>query len=159
MATPSLAETRLRIESPRQEDVGRLLSALDAHLEALYPPESNHILSLDALSRPNVRFFVARRHGEAPACGALVLESGYGEVKRMFVAPAARGQGLGRQVLACIEARAAGEGLALLRLETGIRQAEALSLYRASGYRDCEPFGAYVADPLSVFMEKRLTRP
>jgi putative acetyltransferase len=87
------------------------------------------------------------------------VEAGYGEVKRMYVAPAARGQGLGRQMLAAIEARAAGEGLELLRLETGIRQAEALGLYRASGYADCEPFGSYLADPLSVFMEKRLTRP
>jgi putative acetyltransferase len=156
MAAPSLAETQLRIESPRQDDVARLLSALDAYLEALYPPQSNHILSLDELCRSNVRFLVARRHGAALACGALVVEAGYGEVKRMFVAPAARGQGLGRQILAAIEARAAGEGLALLRLETGIRQAEALGLYRASGYADCPPFGAYVADPLSVFMEKRL---
>ena len=159
MAAPSLAETRVRIESPRQDDVGRLLALLDAYLEALYPPESNHILSLDELCRPNVRFLVARRSGEALACGALVVAEGYGEVKRMYVAPEARGHGLGRQVLAAIEERAAGEGLELLRLETGIRQAEALGLYRASGYVDCEPFGSYLADPLSVFMEKRLTRP
>lgn len=156
---PSLAETRVRIESPRQDDVGRMLASLDAYLEALYPPQSNHILPLDELCRPNVRFLVARRFGEALACGALVVEERYGEVKRMYVAPAARGQGLGREILCCIEAAAAREGLALLRLETGIHQVEALSLYRASGYVDCEPFGSYLADPLSVFMEKRLTRP
>jgi putative acetyltransferase len=159
MAVPSLAETRVSIESPRQDDVGRLLASLDAYLEALYPPESNHILSLDELCRPNVRFLVARHSGEALACGALVVEEGYGEVKRMYVAPTARGQGLGREILRCIEAAAAREGLEVLRLETGIRQAEALSLYRASGYANCAPFGGYLADPLSVFMEKRLSRP
>jgi putative acetyltransferase len=156
MTGASVAETGVRIESPRQPDVRRLLAALDAYLEALYPPESNHILSLDELCRPNVRFLVARRDSEALACGALVIEDGYGEVKRMFVAPSARGQGLGRQILASIEARAALEGVGVLRLETGTRQAEALGLYRACGYAEREPFGPYVVDRLSIFMEKLL---
>jgi putative acetyltransferase len=156
MTGASVAETAVRIESPRQPDVGRLLAALDAYLQGLYPPESNHILSLEELCRAKVRFLVARREGEALACGALVIEEGYGEVKRMFVLPAARGQGLGRLMLACIEARAAGEGITRLRLETGVRQAEALALYRASGYVERQPFGSYVVDPLSLFMEKLL---
>lgn len=156
MTGASVAESAVRIESPRQPDVGRLLAELDAYLEALYPPQSNHILSLEELCRPNVRFLVARRAAEALACGALVVEDGYGEVKRMFVKPAARGRGLGRQILAGIEARAALEGVGVLRLETGVRQAEALGLYRACGYAERAPFGAYVEDPLSVFMEKLL---
>ena len=45
-------------------------------------------------------------------------------------------------------------GVTLFRLETGIKQPEALGLYRKLGYRERGPFGAYVADPLSVFMEK-----
>jgi len=70
----------------------RLLAALDAYLESLYPPESNHILDVDTLCAPNVRFFVARRRGKAVGCGALRIDSaGYGEVKRMFVHPEARG--------------------------------------------------------------------
>jgi len=147
----------VRIESPRQDDVSVLLSDLDAYLEALYPPASNHILPLEALCAPNVRFFVARRDAAALGCGALLIEqAGYAEVKRMFVAPAARGRGVGRQILRCIEERAALESLELMRLETGIHQAGALALYRAFGYAVCEPFGQYVADPLSVFMEKRL---
>ncbi len=151
------ARTGVRIESPRQDDVMALLSALDAYLEALYPPTSNHILSIESLCAPNVRFFVARRDASALGCGALVIEqAGTAEVKRMYVTPAARGQGVGRQILRCIEERAAGEGLALIRLETGIHQAEAQALYRAFGYADCGPFGQYFADPLSVFMEKRL---
>ena len=134
-----------------------LLAALDAYLEALYPPSSNHILSIESLCAPNVRFFVARRDAAALGCGALLIEqAGTAEVKRMFVAPAARGQGVGRQILRCIEERAAREGLACIRLETGIHQAEARALYHAFGYAVCGPFGQYVADPLSVFMEKRL---
>jgi putative acetyltransferase len=157
MATPSLAEIAVRIESPRQGDVMALLSALDAYLEALYPPISNHILSIETLCAPNVRFFVARRDAAALGCGALLIEqAGTAEVKRMFVAPAARGQGVGSQILRCIEERAAREGLALLRLETGIHQAGAQALYRAFGYVVCGPFGKYCADPRSVFMQKQL---
>ena len=122
----------------------------------MYPPSSNHFLDLDQLAHPDIRFFVARREGAPLACGALRIASGYGEVKRMYVAPAARGQGLGRAILQRIESEAARARLAVMRLETGIHQAEALALYRSAGYVDCEPFGEYRRDPLSRFMEKRL---
>jgi putative acetyltransferase len=145
------------IEDPRDEGARALVAALDAHLQALYPPESNHFLDIAALGKPDVRFFVARRAGEAIGCGALRIDpAGYGEVKRMFVAAHARRGGLGRRILQCIEAQAARERLALLRLETGIHQHAALALYRSFGYIECAPFGEYRADPLSRFMEKRL---
>lgn len=147
----------LRIESPRQTDVERLLEALDAYQSALYPPESNHFLDVDALAAANVRFVVARREGRALGCGALRIDAaGYGELKRMFVSPEARGYKLGRRILDRIEEEARREGLACLRLETGIHQAEALALYRSAGYVEREAFGEYRPDPLSVFMEKSL---
>lgn len=74
----------------------------------------------------------------------------------MYVSPAARGEGLGRAILARIESEAQREGLRVMRLETGNRQNEALGLYRSAGYVDCGPFGEYQPDPLSHFMEKRL---
>jgi putative acetyltransferase len=55
-----------------------------------------------------------------------------------------------------LESHLKTNGIALARLETGISQPEALGLYRRLGYVEREPFGAYAADPLSVFMEKRL---
>ena len=122
----------------------------------MYPAESNHLLGLDELAQPAIRFFVARRDGAPVACGALRIDAGYGEIKRMYVMPEARGQGLGRAILARIEDEARHRGLRLLRLETGIRQAEALALYHASGYKNCAPFGEYRSDPLSRFMEKQL---
>ena len=150
-------EAAIRLESPRQDDVMRLLAALDAYLESLYPPESNHILDIDTLCAPGIRFFVARREGEAVGCGALRIDStGYGEVKRMFVHPEARGQKLGRAILMRIEEQASREGLKWMRLETGIHQAEALALYRGAGYAERGPFGEYTSDPLSHFLEKVL---
>ena len=89
----------VRIENPRQPDVLRLLAALDAYLTALYPPESNHILDVDSLCAPDVRFFVARDAATPLGCGALRIVDGYGEVKRMFVDPAARRRSLGRAIL------------------------------------------------------------
>jgi putative acetyltransferase len=137
--------------------VPELIAELDAYLSSLYPAESNHFLDLDQLSRPEIRFFVARSDGTALACGALRVDSeGYGEIKRMYVSPRARGAGLGRALLGAIEARAGQEGLRVLRLETGIHQAEALALYRSAGYVDCAPFGEYQPDPLSLFLEKKL---
>ena len=100
---------------------------------------------------------VARRSGAIAGCAALVVGAGgEAELKRMYVDPAARGLGIGRRLLQAAEDAAHAEGVTVIRLETGIHQAEALGLYRASGYRDRGPFGDYTADPNSVFMEKRL---
>jgi len=77
-------------------------------------------------------------------------------VKRMFVHPAARGQKLGRAILERIEEEASREGLARMRLETGIHQAAALALYRRAGYAERGPFGEYASDPLSHFFEKAI---
>jgi putative acetyltransferase len=152
-----MSEITLGLESPRQPDVARLLEALDAYQRRLYPPASNHFLDVEALAAPGVRFFVARRGREAVGCGALRIDvAGYGELKRMFVASAARGTRLGRRILERIEEEARREGLEWLRLETGIHQPEALGLYRSAGYVEREAFGEYRPDPLSVFMEKRL---
>ena len=144
-------------EDPRQDEVVRMLGMLDAYLQALYPPESNHILDINALCAADIRFFVARKEGAAVGCGALRIDlAGYGEIKRMFVRPDARGDGLGFAILARLERQAVEEGLTLLRLETGIQQHVALALYRAAGYVNREPFGDYRHDPLSLFMEKPL---
>jgi len=153
ISTPDVTITR---ESPRQPDVIRLIDALDAYQTALYPAESNHFLDVAALEAPDIRFFVARRAGEALGCGAMRVASDYGEIKRMFVRPEARGLKLGRRILETLEAQARRERLACLRLETGIHQPEAIGLYRVAGFVDRGPFGGYAPDPLSLFMEKRL---
>lgn len=148
----------LTAEDPRSAEARALIAALDAYLVGLYPPESNHLLDAEALAAPDVRFFVARRDGVALGCGALRIDAeGYGEIKRMYVLPAARGGGLGRAILEHLEAEARAAGLRFVRLETGVHQEEALALYRACGYVECPPFGAYRPDPLSCFLEKRLS--
>lgn len=144
-------------ESPRQPEVIRLLDLSDAYMASLYPAESNHLLDVDSLEKPEVHFFVARNDGDVLGCAALV-EAGDGtaEIKRMFVDPQARGLALGKSLLAALESQAITLGLDAIRLETGISQPEAIGLYRKAGFVEIEPFAPYLPDPLSLFMEKRV---
>lgn len=145
----------ISLEDPGQADVLQLLADGEAYGAALYPAESNHYLPIDALRAAHIRFVVARNdHGEAVGTGAIALNDGWAELKRMWVAPAARGRGLSKMLLANLEARATSAGIFVIRLETGIENHEALGLYERSGYVRREAFADYLPDPLSVFMEK-----
>jgi putative acetyltransferase len=147
----------IALENPDQPEVAVLLHASDAYMASLYPAESNHMLDVAALARPEVAFLVARLDGRALGCGALVDSGeGWAEVKRMFVSTDARGLRLGRQLLDEIEAIARKRGVGKLCLEMGGLQPEALGLYRSAGFVEIGPFGAYGPDPLSIFMEKVL---
>lgn len=84
-------------------------------------------------------------------------DGGDGEIKRMYVRPDFQQRGLARQVLAAIERSAAEAGCGRLILETGLKQPEAVSMYRSAGYTDIPAFGFYAADPLSVHLGKVLT--
>jgi putative acetyltransferase len=149
--------TRIAFERPDQPEVIALIDELDAHQKPLYPPESHHGIDIEALIQPHVLFAVARAHdGAAVGCGAVVLNDGWGELKRMFVRPALRGQGVAQGILAWLEASVRERGFAVMRLETGVLQPEALRLYERAGYLRRGPFGDYGPDPLSVFMEKHL---
>ena len=147
---------------PYSQAATELLALSDAYMASLYPAESNHMESPAALAQPHVRFVGLAINGEVVGCGAVkVLEDdeAYGEIKRVFVKDDHRGRGFSRDLMAHLEDHLRAQGIALARLETGIHQPEALALYRKLGYVERPPFGAYQADPLSVFMEKRLNRP
>lgn len=78
------------------------------------------------------------------------------ELKRMYVAPAARGAGFARQMLAFLEQSAAARGASWMLLETGGLQPEAIALYRSSGYADIPAFGHYADSVHSVHLGKRV---
>jgi GNAT superfamily N-acetyltransferase len=78
------------------------------------------------------------------------------EVKRMYVAPAARRRGYARAVLTHLEGTARQAGVEALVLETGTAQPEAIAMYTASGYQPVESFGWYAWSPLSRCFGKRL---
>ncbi len=144
---------------PYSKAAAELLALSDAYMASLYPAESNHMESPAALAQRHVRLIGLTIDGELVGCGAVKILEGderYGEIKRVFVKDRHRGRGFSSQLMADLEHHLRQQGIALARLETGIHQPEALALYRKLGYVERPPFGAYRADPLSVFMEKRL---
>lgn len=148
---------RVSLERPDQPEVRALIAALDAYQKPLYPAESHHGIDERALRNPAVLFAVARDANDVVAgCGAVLLTPEYAELKRMFTPPERRGRGVGSTILRHVEEEARARGASRFTLETGYLQHEALRLYERQGYARCAPFGDYVADPNSVFMEKRV---
>lgn len=143
-------------ESPGTPDALALIAASEAELAALYPPEHRFAFSPEALIAAGVRFCLARRDGVAVGCGGLAPLPSYGELKRVYVAPAARGSGVAPALLAHLEAIARILALPCIRLETGHRSPAAIGLYRREGYARIGAFGDYAENGSSLFMEKRL---
>jgi GNAT superfamily N-acetyltransferase len=113
---------------------------ISAHPEELVPPQG--------------WFLVARLDGAAVGCGVLKIgEGGRGEIKRMGVAPSARGLGVAQRLLEALEARAADAGVNVLQLDTHRSLTEARRLYLRNGYRE---IAAYNANPYAHhWFEKR----
>jgi putative acetyltransferase len=144
------------IDDPAAPEVAPLLLQLDGYLAELYPTGNILPVPLAELKQANVTFLTARVDGKPVACGTFVRHNDYVEVKRMYVLPACRGLGLGKQLLEALEKEVARSGGTLVRLETGTAQAEALELYARAGYRRCPPFGEHQSNPRSICMEKTL---
>ena len=120
----------------------------------MYPPESNHLDSLDELSKTNVDFLAAYCGSEICGIGAVKVLDDYGEIKRLYVPEKHRGKGVAKELVKELENCLAKRSIFTARLETGIHQREAIDLYLKLGYSKIAPFGDYREDPLSVFMER-----
>lgn len=112
--------------------IQRLVAELDADLNTRYPEEpctgGLHI-------QPGIRFLLAEINGTPLGCCAIQeLPDGAAELKRMYVAPQARGRGIGAALLDHAEKTAASLGHAEIKLETAIHQPEAIALYTRAGY-------------------------
>lgn len=146
---------QIAFETPDQPAVHELIGELDAYLYSLYPAENVYALDISSLCHPSVLFAVVRDADGAPiGCGAIVIKPEYGEVKRMYIRPQARGQGIARRLVEALEAKAVQNGCRRFMLETGPTMPGALALYERMGYQRRGPFGDYPDDPFSVFMQK-----
>jgi putative acetyltransferase len=154
----------IRLERADHPQVVALLDALDRYLGELYEPEANHILSVQELLAPEVSFLVARQGERIVGTGAVRCMPGepqtegrpYGEVKRMYVDPALRGQRIGERLLAALERALQQRGVDRALLETGAAQHAAVRLYERCGYLRRGAFGGYPDNGLSLFMQKDL---
>jgi GNAT superfamily N-acetyltransferase len=138
-------DIEIRVEPPDGPDATACLDAyfteLAERFEGGFDPAIPHAARPEQLTPPAGYFMVARVRGRVAGCGALKLVGcRIGEVKRMWTADFARGQGVARTVLAAIEAKARELDVHTLRLETNKALVEAHALYRAAGYREVPAF-------------------
>ena len=158
-------------------EADHLLALSDEYMASLYPAESNHLVSSESLRTGDACFIGAFWHGrDGQGAGVthqepLTMSAAemrciacvaarfyhtecYAEIKRLYVEEHWRGSGVARTLMSAIETEILTEGIDCARLEMGIYQPEADALYRSLGYRNIRPFGDYLVDPLSQFLEK-----
>ncbi len=141
-------------------DGAELVAALHAEVTEIYAGSGLDVALIPAagpaeLSPPAGAFLIGYEDGVPVCCGGVQrLDERACELRRMFVAPAARGRGFGRVLLTALEARARELGFSVVRLETGPRQPAAQHLYRSAGY---DPIANFNGNPVATFFaEKRL---
>jgi DNA-binding MarR family transcriptional regulator/N-acetylglutamate synthase-like GNAT family acetyltransferase len=130
---------------PRHPGARRAVQAYVAELsdrfEDGFDPARGISATDDEVSPPAGLFLLATLHCEPVGCGVLKFHHDEpAHIKRMWVAPEVRGLGLGRRLLAELEAQAAAHGVRVLRLETHRALSEAIRLYRTAGYREVAAF-------------------
>jgi len=161
-AQPSHRSVEIHREDILSPTAQQLILALNAELEQRYPEDGANFFNLHPGEVSNGRgaFFIAYVDGRAVGCGAVrQIEPQVAEIKRMYVVPHARGQGIGSKILSTIEKEAQQLAVRRLVLETGPRQPEAIALYRRAGFAVIPLFGEYLNTPhpdLSVCMAKEL---
>ncbi|WP_243715406.1 GNAT family N-acetyltransferase [Micromonospora sp. KC207] len=156
MTTFALAITAVAADDPR---ILRLIRDLDADLTARYPDEP---CTGGAHIHPAIRFLLAEADGRPVGCCAVQpfpTPDTAAELKRMYVAPEARGRGVAARLLAEAERTAASFGHTEMRLETAVHQPEAIALYTRAGYLPIPNYPPYQDKSLSRCYAKPLPLP
>jgi GNAT superfamily N-acetyltransferase len=141
----SLPEIEIGAEDPDGPDarfcLARYFEELAARFDGGFEPGQGGADGDREMAPPTGTFLVARRDGVPVGCGGLKLHpDGVAEIKRMWVAPPARGLGLARRMLRQLEGQARRSGATTLRLDTNASLKEAVALYRAEGFSEVLPF-------------------
>lgn len=145
----------LRTDSS-DKDFQELVKALDKYLAVCDGDEHPFFAQYNKIDM--IRHVVVAYEGKTPlGCGAIKpYEEGVMEVKRMYVTPESRGKGIASLVLKELQDWARELGSSRCILETGIKQPEAISLYKKSGYKVIPNYGQYAGVAISVCFEKVL---
>jgi GNAT superfamily N-acetyltransferase len=142
----------LRPALPTDADVLALTTAQQTELAAMYGADQP-LVPL----HPDIAFTVLTLDGTPAGCvGLQPVDSGLGEIKRMYVVPSARGWGLSRILLEAVETAARAQGITRLRLETGTQQVEAIALYTNHGYYPTPPYPPFENEAVSLCFAKDL---
>ncbi|QNN66151.1 GNAT family N-acetyltransferase [Sphingomonas rhizophila] len=142
-----------------RDDVRALLTFHFKQMRAGSPRDACHVLDLDSLRDPAIRFFSLREADRLLGIGALkTLDATHGELKSMRTEPEALGRGVGGRMLAHLIETAQEMGLTRLSLETGNTElfAAANRLYERDGFEHCAPFGDYKPTPFTHFYTRTI---
>ena len=136
---------RFAIEDPTTADarwcLAQYFAEINERFEGGFDPARSLLPDASELTPPVGAFVIARLRNRPVGCGALKFHGDApADLKRMWIAPAARGIGLGRRLLAELERVAREAGVSVVRLETNRALTEAIALYRRSGYVEVEAF-------------------
>lgn len=138
-------------------DLHRLIQKLDEDLAQRYTAEEVFTVDFNDPGIEQIVFVVAYEQGEPVGCGAIKpLDEEYIELKRFYVSPEFRRNGIAAQVLNDLEARAKDMKYQYIRLEAGAPQPEALHFYKKHHYYEIDRYGEYVACDSSLCYEKKL---
>ena len=142
LITPVIRIDEIDPDDPRARYcLHEYFSELDRRFHTGFDPAVSRRAGADEMRAPAGSFLVALLRDEPVGCGGLKFHGDEpAEIKRMWVAPTARGLGVGRRILAELERRAAANGCRTLHLDTNGALVEAIGMYRSAGYREVEAF-------------------
>lgn len=148
---------RIEIVPYDHPDAGKLIDEGQQDEAERYGNADETPVDPDEFVPPKGVFMVGYADGVPVACGGWRSHGGDAELKRMYVVPAARGNGFARMILTELEQNALRAGHQRMILETGKKQPEAIALYRSMGYVYIPNFGYYANEPDCVCLAKALT--
>jgi GNAT superfamily N-acetyltransferase len=153
-------EITVRAEAADSLIAVRLVDAMVTEMDQLYGQEPGAGVGSGAspsdFTPPTGAFLVIYANGKPVAGGGLKRDDdGVAEIKRMYVVPDARRQGLGRRLLEALEERARELGYARIRLDTGERQPHAQAMYQRAGYH---PIENYNGNSMASFWGEKILR-
>ena len=139
------------------KEVQEVIACLDQALLERYEASDIHGIDGEEFDRAGGYFVICRDDSRSIGCGAFrPLDRSVAEVKRMFIERAYRGRGMAKAILRHLEDEMRRRGFETSVLETGIKQPEAIGLYRSMGYFPIPAFGAYVGCKYSFCFAKGL---
>ena len=162
---PTIVSVTVGTANPYRPGARLLVDHLWEALDRRYSPNPDSRFTPEQIDVPGLLFVIAKADGRPVGCGALLplaegigegIGEGVGEIKRMWVEPDVRRQGVAQAILYALESMAAEKGYHTLRLETGIRQIKGIALSSRWGYAPIDCWGVYADDSISRCFEKKL---
>ena len=136
-------------------EVDKLLRKHFIELRSVSPAGSTHVLDIDGLKNPSIKFWSLWENEKLMGCGALkFLNESHGEFKSIRVADQYRGKGYGKKIISHLIAEAKELKIKKISIETGSGEffKSARNLFKKFGFKKCEPFAHYKIDSNSCYM-------